>query len=97
MFGASINWLWILWAVVTLCFGVVTVWKSLVGMKEEDVVMLDPAEDKQANEQQEILKKVMRLARWAKGFGFSSLALLLITGGLWLYRGVTALNSGGTP
>jgi hypothetical protein len=97
MFGASMYWLWILWATVTLCFGIVMVWKSLVSLKEEDVVILDPAEDKQAYEQQETIKKVMRLTRWAKGFGYGSLALLLITGSLWLYRGMIALKTGGTP
>jgi ABC-type nickel/cobalt efflux system permease component RcnA len=97
MFGASMLWLWILWAAVTLCFGIVMIWRSLVGLKEEDVVILDPAEDKQADEQRETIRKVMSLTRWAKAFGYSSLALLLVTGSLWLYRGMNALRTGGNP
>ncbi len=97
MLGASMLWLWILWAAVTLCFGVVMIWRSLAGLKEEDVVILDPAEAKQADEQRETIAKVMRLTRWAKGFGYSSLALLLITGSLWFYRGMVALRTGANP
>ncbi len=97
MFGASMLWLWILWAAVTLCFGIVMIWRSLVGLKEEDVVILNPAEDKQAGEQQDTINKVMRLTRWAKGFGYSSLGLLLITGCLYFYRGMVALKTGGNP
>ena len=87
----------LLWAAVTAIFVTVMIWKSLVGLKEEDVVILDPAEASQAAEQQQIIARVERLTMWAKRFGLASLALLLVTGTLWMYQGFVAFNSGRIP
>jgi hypothetical protein len=81
-----LTWLSILWAAVTLGFVVVMVWKALAGLKEEDVVILDPAEDALAAEQRETVAKVQRLTVWAKAFGFASLALLILVCGISLAR-----------
>jgi hypothetical protein len=98
MFGDSLfTPLLIVWAAVTLVFIAVMAWKSLVGMREEDVVILDPAEAKQAAEQQRVIASVQRLTYWAKAFGFSSLALLLVIGSIWGYRTYLAFSSGQTP
>ena len=97
MFAVSfLSLLLIVWAAVTLALVAVMIWRSLAGMKEEDVVVLDPIEDKQAAEQQQIIAKVERLTSWAKGLGFTSLALLLVAGGIWLYQGIVAFNTGRT-
>lgn len=93
MFGASFLTLsWILWGSVTTVFVALMIWKSLVSLKEEDIVILDPAEDRQAAEQQMIVAKVERVTLWAKRFGYASLALLLVVGGIWAYRGYIAFN-----
>ena len=72
-------------------------WKSLIGMREEDVVILDPAEAKQLAEQQQVIASVERLTFWAKVFGFASLALLLVVGCVWAYRGYIAFSGVQTP
>lgn len=59
--------------------------------KEEDIV-IPPAEERLAAEQQMIISKVERLTRWAKYFGFTSLALLVMVGGIWLYRAMLVFN-----
>jgi hypothetical protein len=98
MFGVSLfTVLLIVWAAVTLAFLVVMAWKSLVGMREEDIIILDPAEAKQAAEQQQVIASVERLTWWAKAFGFASLALLLMVGCIWAYRGFLAFSGGQTP
>jgi hypothetical protein len=81
-----------LWAAVTAVFLMVMIMKSLTGLKEEDIVILDPAEERLAAEQQMIISKVERLTRWAKYFGFTSLALLVMVGGIWLYRAMLVFN-----
>ncbi len=81
-----------LWALVTVAFIVVVIWKSLVGFREEDVVILNPAEANKAAEQEQIVHKVEQLASWAKRFGFASLAFLVLAGGLWVYRAMMAFN-----
>ena len=98
MLGATpFTLLLIVWAAVTLAFVTVMAWKSLVGLREEDVVILDPAEAKLAEEQRQLVARVERLTVWAKTFGFASLALLLVVGGVWAYRGYLAFNGVQTP
>ena len=81
----------IVWVPITLAFIVLTIWKVLVGLKEEDIVILDPAESSQAAEQQEVIAKVQRLNSWVKVFGLASLVLFLAGGGIWLYQGLSTL------
>jgi len=69
-------------------FVAVMIWKSFMGRKEEDIVILDPAEAPQLAEQQAIIAKMEWLTLWAKYFGFTSLGLLVVAGGILAYRAV---------
>ncbi len=92
MSASLVTWFWILGAAVGLAFAVVMIWKTLAGLKEEDVVILDPAEDNLANEQRDTVARVERLTLWAKGFGFSALGILVVAAALSLAH---ALNFAG--
>jgi hypothetical protein len=78
----------IVWGVVTAVFVVVMIWRSLLAVKEEDILYLDPVEDKQAAEQKQIISGVVRLTSYAKISGITSAVLLLVAFGVWIYRGV---------
>jgi len=98
MSGASVlTASWILWGAVTGVFVILMIWKSLVGFKEDNVVLLDPAQARQAADQQVIVARVERVTRWAKGFGYASIALLAFVGGVWAYRGYVVFTSGQLP
>lgn len=98
MFGASLlTPVLVVWAAVTGAFIVVLIWKSLLGFRENGFVILDPAEASQAAEQRAIVAKVDRLASWVKRFGFTSLALLVLAGGIWLYRVILTFNGTQIP
>jgi len=98
MSGASLLTVtWIAWGTVTAIFVVLLIWKSLVGLREDDVLILDPAQSRQAEEKQMAIARVERITSWTKLAGFVSLGLLLICGSVWVYRGVVAFNSGQTP
>lgn len=98
MFGASLlTPLLVLWAVVTGAFIAVLIWKSLLGFREGGFVILDPAEASQAAEQRTIIARIERLASWAKRFGFASLTLLVLAGGIWLYRVMLVFNGTQVP
>jgi len=84
--------LFVAWAVVTVAFAGAMFWKSLAGLKEEDVVILDPVEEKQAAEQRQIIARMERLTAWAKRFGIASAALLVLTFGVWLYQGIRSFS-----
>jgi hypothetical protein len=98
MSGASILTVsWIIWGAVTGVFIILMIWKSLVSFQEDNVVLLDPAEDRQAAEQKLIVARVERVTLWAKRFGFASLGLLVLVGGVWAYRGYVVFTSGQLP
>jgi hypothetical protein len=56
-----------------------------------------PHRGRPVSQHQAIAARAERLARLAKYFGFASLGLLLISGGVWVYRGIVAVNGGSTP
>ncbi len=87
---SAVNVLFTIWMVVTAIFAALMIWKSLVSMREETVVFIDPAEAAQADEKSRISARVDRLAIFAKSFGIASVTLLLVSGGLWLYQGFNA-------
>jgi hypothetical protein len=89
-----LNLLLIVWAAITGVFVVLMIWKSLLSMREEDVVYIDPAEASQAEEQRRLIAKVERLTSFAKSFGIASAILLLVSGGLWIYQGINASGLG---
>jgi hypothetical protein len=98
MLGASsLITLLVVWAAITAVFIALLIWKSFAGMREEDQLFIDPVEAKQEQEQREIISKVERIAAWAKGFGFTSAALLLVIAGMWIYQGFTAFNKPPMP
>ena len=81
------------WAVVTAAFVILMIYRSLVAMKEDDQLFLNPVESSQEAEQKEIRGKITRLAPYAKGFGFTSAGLGVLIAGFWLYEGITRLNT----
>jgi hypothetical protein len=78
----------IAWAAVTLVFLCLWLYRSLVGMKEEDTLILSAAESKLEEEQKEIQTRLHQLHPYLLGFGWASAALLAVVAGIWIYRGV---------
>jgi hypothetical protein len=98
MSGASLlNVIWVVWGVVTAAFVMLLIWKSLAGLKEDGGMILASSEGQQAAEQQQVVARVERITRWAKYLGIASAGLLLVSGGVWVYRGFIAFNGGQIP
>lgn len=74
------------WGVITAVFVVLMIYRSLLSMREEDQLFLDPAEARQEAEQREIIQRVQRITPYAKGFGIASGGLLVLSGALWLHQ-----------
>ena len=87
----------IFWGVITAVFVGLMIWKSLVGMQEDDQIFLDDAEAGFAKDQREIVDKVKRITTYAKGFGFASAGLLLVIAGIVVYRGLYGLSTSTMP
>lgn len=78
--------LWVSWAAITAVFVLMMVYRSLVGMREEDQLFLSPAESKQATEQQRLISRVQKVTLYAKVLGYTSAALLAVNLGVVVYR-----------
>jgi hypothetical protein len=78
----------VLWVAVTIIFLSLLLYRSLVGMKEEDTLILSAAESKLEEEQKQIQDRLHHIQPYLRGFGWSSLALLVAVGGIWVYRGL---------
>ena len=93
MFGASfLTLIWIAWGVVTAVFVVLMIWKSVIGVPADSIAVFGAAQSQADRQHQASV-----LTRLSKCFGYVSLALLLINGGVWVYRGIVAVNGGRTP
>ncbi len=73
-----------IWGIVTCVFIGLVIYRSLIGMQEEDQLFLSSSvlEDRQ----KEIVSKLERISPYTKGFGWASAGLLLLIAGFSLYN-----------
>ena len=91
MSGDPLTTLWILWGCVTAALAGLLIYRSLVGMKEDDQLFLNaasPNESPLVAEQQAVVTRLNRLAPYIKILAIASALLLICAAGLWVYRGV---------
>ena len=74
-----------LWGVVTAGWLVLAIYRSFIGMREEDTVYLSAGEAKMEAEQRVIQERLHKLAPYTRSLGFGSLALALACAGIWGY------------
>lgn len=74
----------IAWAAVTVVFLALLIYRSLVGMKEEDTLILSAAEAKIEEEQRQILGRLSRIRPYLLVLGWTSAALLAAVLGVWI-------------
>lgn len=79
------------WAIVTLILAVLIAYRSLVGFKEEDTLILSFGESSLREEQKQVQTRLHSLKPFILGFGWTSVALLVIIAAVWIYRGVQNL------
>jgi hypothetical protein len=86
----------VVWAVITTALILAVIYRSIVSMKREGQLFLDPGEAHLEAEQQEILKKLDMLRPVITWLSVISGILILVVGALWLYQGFNA-NPYNTP
>jgi hypothetical protein len=85
--------LWISWVSITVALTALVIFRSLVAMKEEDQLFLDPAEWQLEREQRAILTQLGRLTPVVKGLAVLSTVLLALIAAVWIYQGVLGVAS----
>ena len=79
----------VVWGVITVFLVALLIYRSVLGIHEEDQVFLDQAEAALEKEQVETLAKINRIDPIIKGAAVLSVGLLLVIAGVWLYRGLS--------
>ena len=81
-----LGWVFLAWGIVTILLVLLLIYRSIVGMKEEDGLYLDDAESHFKTEQQGILGRLDSIWPYIKGLGYASGGLLLTMLGMFVYR-----------
>jgi hypothetical protein len=74
-----------LWVVVMALYFALFLYRSLVGMREEDSIYLSAGESRMAAEQHELMKRITKLDSYARWIGWTALALTLVVACGWGY------------
>ncbi len=83
----SMMWLGSVWGAITVVLIALVIYRSVVGIHEQDSVMLSRAEAALQKEHQEVLRRITRVDQLIKVASALSGVLLLIMAGIWLYQG----------
>ena len=84
--------LWVFWGSITMALAGLLIYRSLVAMKEEDQLFLDPAEWQLEREQRSILTQLGKLTPLIRALAVVSATLLALIAGIWIYRGVLGVT-----
>lgn len=74
------------WGTTMVALAGLLIYRSLVAMKEEDLLFLDPAEWQLQREQENILSRLRRLTPYITGLAVLCAALLTIIVGVLIYH-----------
>jgi hypothetical protein len=73
------------WGAVTIVYLALFLFRSVVGMKEENNVYLSVGEEKLAAEQREVMKRITKLESYTHKVGYAALAMTVVLAGMWVY------------
>jgi hypothetical protein len=81
----------IVWGIVTALYLILFLYRSIVGMKEEDTLYLSAGEARMEAQQREVMKHITRLDAYSHRLGYTALALTVLLAGMWVYGVVREL------
>jgi hypothetical protein len=78
----------IVWGVITAVFIILLIYRGTLGMHEDEQLFLDEASSSMRVEQEEVQKKMARVAPLVKIFGAASGVLILVIAGMAIWQRV---------
>ena len=75
----------VIWGIVVALYSVLFLYRSIVGMHEEDTLYLSAGEARLAQEQREVMKQINKLDAYSRQLGMAALAMTAILAGMWVY------------
>lgn len=80
-----LGWMFLAWGIITAGFVLLMIYRSVIGLKESDLLFLDAAESRFEEQQKATLSKLARTGPYAKGLGYASGSLIVAMCGLVVY------------
>ncbi len=81
-----------LWAVLTGFLILLLIYRGVVGMHEDDQLILHESESRLQEEQTATLDRIKKIQPYIRTLSALSGALIVTMAGLWAYRGFTSLH-----
>ena len=76
--------LMIAWGVITVVFIVMCIYRSVLGLSEEDQLFLEKGEEGMARDQRKLIARIQKLSKPIMILGILSGVLLLVIAGVWV-------------
>ena len=75
----------VLWGIVTIPFLILFLYRSIVGMHEEDNLYLSEGEARFEAQQREVMKHITKLDAYSHKLGIAALAMTVVLAGVWVF------------
>jgi hypothetical protein len=75
----------IVWGVVAILYSALLLYRSIVGMKEEDSLFLSAGEARLEAQQREVVKQLGKLDPYVRNAGIAALVMTVVLAGMWIY------------
>ena len=82
--GTNIMPWMILWALVTTAVVVLALWRSMLGLHDLGGIHIGAGEEKDAEVEEQLTRKIARIERWGKTLTVASAFLILVIGCMWV-------------